>query len=102
MREHAYNLTPKGNLWRRPRLWIALGMAIILLVIIGTISMHTTANSFQNAAPKGSLLVVITNSGSTNTPKSILTLNKDGSGSLMNDKNTCNTCTVGNYSRFAY
>ena len=94
MREHAYNSTPTGNLWRRPQLWIALGMAIILLVIIGTISM--TANSFQNGAPKGSLLVVITNSGSTNTPKSTLTLNTDGSGSLVYHKDT----TLGNSSRF--
>ena len=101
MREHAYNSTPTGNLWRRPQLWIALGMAIILLVIIGTISMHTTANSFQNAAPKGSLLVVITNSGSTNTPKSTLTLNTDGSGSLMYHKDTCDVCSIGNSSRFA-
>ena len=96
MREHADNSTPKGKLWRRPLLWIALGMAIILLVIIGTISMHTTANSFQNGAPKGSLLVVITNSGSTNTPKSTLTLNTDGSGSLVYHKDT----TLGNSSRF--
>ena len=96
MREHADNSTPKRKLWRRPRLWIALGMAIILLVIIGTISMHTTANSFQNGAPKGSLLVVITNSGSTNTPKSTLTLNTDGIGSLVYHKDT----TLGNSSRF--
>src|SRR5712692_8374759 len=94
MREHADNSTPKGKLWRRPRLWIALGIAIILLVIIGTISM--TANSFQNGAPKGSLLVVITNSGSTNTPKSTLTINTDGSGSLTYRKDT----TAGNSSRF--
>ena len=96
MREHAYNSTPTGNLWRRPQLWIALGMAIILLVIIGTISMHTTANSFQNAAPKGSPLVVITNSGSTNTPESTLKINTDGSGSLEYRKDT----TAGNSSRF--
>ena len=55
--------------------------------------MHTTANSFQNAAPKGSLLVVITNSGSTNTPKSTLTLNTDGSGSLVYHKDTCDVCS---------
>ncbi len=96
MREHADNSTPKGKLWRRPLLWIALGMAIILLVIIGTISMHTTANSFQNAAPKDGSLVVITNSGSTNTPESTLTINTDGSGSLMYRKDT----TAGNSSRF--
>ena len=96
MREHAYNSTPTGNLWRRPQLWIALGMAIILLVIIGTISMHTTANSFQNAAPKDGSFVVITNSGSTNTPESTLTINTDGSGSLMYRKDT----TAGNSNRF--
>ena len=98
MREHADNSTPKGKLWRRLRLWIALGMATILLVIIGTISM--TANSFQNGAPKGSLLVVITNSGSTNTPKSTLTINTDGSGSLMYHKDTCGVCNIGNSNRF--
>src|SRR2546421_12529779 len=96
MREHAYNSTPTGNLWRRPQLWIALGMAIILLVIIGTISMHSTANSFQNAAPKEGSLVVITNSGSTNTPESTLTINTDGSGSLMYHKDT----TAGNSNKF--
>ena len=96
MREHADNSTPKGKLWRRPLLWIALGMAIILLVIIGTISMHTTANGFQNAAPKEGSLVVITNSGSTNTPESTLTINTDGSGSLMYHKDT----TAGNSNRF--
>src|SRR2546430_220369 len=100
MREHADNSTPKGKLWRRPLLWIALGMAIILLVIIGTISMHTTANSFQNAAPKEGPLVVITNSGSTNTPESTLTINTDGSGSLVYRKDTCAMCTIGNSSRF--
>src|SRR2546421_9416790 len=101
MREHADNSTPKRKLWRRPRLWIALGIAIIFLVIIGTISMHTTANSFQNGAPKGSPLVIITNSGSTNAPESTLTINTDGSGSLVYHKNTCDTCTLGNSSRFA-
>ena len=58
--------------------------------------MHTTANSFQNAAPKDGSLVVITNSGSTNMPESTLTINTDGSGSLMYHKDT----TAGNSSRF--
>ena len=100
MREHAYNSTPTGNLWRRPQLWIALGMAIILLVIIGTMSMHTTANSFQNGAPKSGPLVVITNSGSTNTPESTLTINTDGSGSLMYRKDTYDMHNLGNSNRF--
>lgn len=100
MREHANNSTPKGKLWRRPLLSIALGTAIILLIIIGTISMHTTANSFQNAAPKGGPLVVITNSGSTNTPESTLTLNTDGSGSLIYRKDTNEMRTLGNSIRF--
>ena len=100
MREHAYNPTPKGKLWHRPLLWLALGMTTILLVIIGTMNMHTTANSFQNRAPIGGPLVVITNSGSTNTPESTLTLNTDGSGSLMYRKDTSDMYSVGNSSRF--
>ena len=101
MREQADNSSPKGKLWRRPLLWIASGMATILLLIIGTISMHTTANSFQNGAPIRSPLVVITNSGSTNTPGSTLTLNTDGSGSLMYRRDSYDMTAVGNSSRFA-
>jgi len=58
--------------------------------------MHTTANSFQNEALKDGSLVVITNSGSTNTRASTLTINTDGSGSSMYRKDT----TAGNSSRF--
>ena len=100
MKEHADNTSPKGKLWRRPLLWVALGIAIILLIIKGTMSMHTTANSFQNGAPISGPLVVITNSGSTNTPGSTLTLNTDGSGSLMYSRDSYDMSAVGNSSRF--
>jgi len=96
MREDADNSSSKGKLWRRPLLWVALGMATIIVFISGVMSMYTTAHSFQNEASKDGALVVITNSGSTNTPESTLTINTDGSGSLMYHKDT----TAGNSNRF--
>src|SRR5947209_6607133 len=101
MREDADNSSSKGKLWRRPLLWVALGMATIIVFISGVMSMYTTAHSFQNEASKDGALVVITNSGSTNTPESTLTLNPDGSGSLMYHKDTCDGCGTGNSGRFA-
>jgi hypothetical protein len=91
MTEHDGNSSPSRNLERRPLLWIGLGMALILLLIIGMVSMHAAANSFHQPPSKKGQLALITNSGSTNAPGSTLTLNTDGSGSLVYQKDRGNS-----------
>jgi hypothetical protein len=91
MTGHDDNSYPRRKLGRRPLLWLSLGTALILLLIIGMISMHAAANSFHQPPSRGGQLAIITNSGSTNAPGSILTLNTDGSGSLVYQKDRGNS-----------
>lgn len=71
--------------YRRP-LQVAGALAGgILLIFLLAIGIQLFANSNQ-ASPTpvatGSVLAIITNSGSTNTPGFTLTINKDGSGAI--------------------
>ncbi|GAC1342428.1 MAG: hypothetical protein NVS4B7_01740 [Ktedonobacteraceae bacterium] len=102
---HANNPSAKMKLWRRPSLWIAVVSIALLLTAIITMSMRATASSLphkQRVQPMPhttAVLAVITNSGSTNTPQSTLTVNTDGSGSLHYQKDGC-ACVQQNSNRF--
>jgi hypothetical protein len=79
----------------RDLLWI-VGIAVVLVAV--TIAGLRATNLIQigdtgkgiatNGAGMGDVLVIITNSGSTNSPGYTLTINKDGSGSIKYEKGT--------------
>lgn len=88
MTEHNGKSPQSKKWWQRPLLWIGLAIAATLLVTISVMSMRATAHSLPNPSDKSSLLAIVTNSGSTNTPEAILTLNTDGSGALVYQANS--------------
>lgn len=68
-------------------LWIGSSVVAILLFIIIFRLIQARARKMLQPPPQANeLLAVITNSGSTNTPGSTLTIMKDGSGSLTYQK----------------
>jgi hypothetical protein len=87
MSEH--NASQFSNISRTKRslFWIAATIVCILLIAITTISVRAMAGSImQQTGNANGVLAVITNSGSTNTPAFTLTINQDGSGSLVYQK----------------
>jgi hypothetical protein len=59
---------------------------IFLLTAIAERILAMASNIFQHSDDTNGILAVITNSGSTNQPGSSITINKDGSGTLMFQK----------------
>lgn len=59
---------------------IGRGVVIILLLVIGILSIRARARSTNQSSDTDGVLLVITNSGSTNTPRVTLTVHKDGRG----------------------
>ncbi len=80
MTEHENTPTQKAKLFRRPLFWLGLVTGILLLAVVSIMSIHAIASTMHTS--QSNLLVVITNSGSTNTPAATLTINHDGSGSI--------------------
>lgn len=78
MAEHPDAPSPKRKLFRRPLLWIGLIIGVLLVIAVSTASIQAKHHSQDNA----DLLVIITNSGSTNTPGATVAVNKDGSGTI--------------------
>ena len=81
MAEHPDTPSPKRKLFRRPLLWIGLIIGILLVIAV-SIQAIATRHSQDNA----NVLVIITNSGSTNTPGATVTINKDGSATISYDR----------------
>ena len=81
MAEHPDAPSPKRKLFRRPLLWIGLIIGILLVIAV-SIQAIATHHSQDNA----NVLVIITNSGSTNTPGATVTVNKDGSATISYDR----------------
>ena len=70
---------------------LGLGLAVIVIVLIAIIARRIQARARsrnQHLGETPEVLVVITNSGSTNAPGSTLTINTDGSGTLTYQEGT--------------
>ncbi len=72
---------------KRSLLWIGGAITGALLVVVTIMSSNAMARSgMQQTGNTNKTLAVITNSGSTNRPGYTLTINQDGSGSLVYQK----------------
>jgi hypothetical protein len=71
---------------KRPLFWIGAIIICILLITVTLVGKAMAGSIMQHTGNTNSVLAVITNSGSTNTPAFTLTINQDGSGSLVYQK----------------
>lgn len=72
---------------KRSLLWVSAAIIGALLIVVTIMSSNAMARStMQQTGNTNGVLAVITNSGSTNTPGFTLTINQDGSGSLVYQK----------------
>jgi hypothetical protein len=72
---------------KRSLLWIGAAIICTLLIVATIMSSNAMArSSMQQTGNTNKALAVITNSGSTNAPAFTLTINQDGSGSLVYQK----------------
>ena len=84
MAEHPDAPSPKRKLFRRPLRWIGLIMGILLVIAVSMVSIQAIAT--HHSQDNANVLVIITNSGSTNTPGATVTVNIDGSGTITYDR----------------
>ncbi|MDQ6662516.1 MAG: hypothetical protein M3Z24_16320 [Chloroflexota bacterium] len=88
MREHNSGAPQKPKrsshhlLWTTGVITVLVGIAIVGIQI----GRQHSQGMDKNTTNPGGVLAVITNSGSTNSPWSKLTINKDGSGSITYEK----------------
>ena len=74
-------------LFLRRLLWIGASiLAIVLFIVVFRIAQTRAKRILQPPQEAQKVLAVITNSGSTNTPGSTLTINTDGSGTITYQK----------------
>ena len=84
MAEHPDAPSPKRKLYRCPLRWIGLIIGVLLVMAVSTVSIQAIA--MHHSQDDENVLVIITNSGSTNTPGATVTVNKDGSGTITYDR----------------